>query len=220
MKACCGRILLLSATVGLIACSSQESAVIKAVEDGQKPATVGMVAGSSQESAVVKPAGDGQQPAAVVPKRPQQVSLLRRKVVSLLEKKNYRQAIELMNGKNREGMDKEYILAVNGLLEVGNDAFSSGDYAAAGRAFKGALKACPVEPSLRDRVSHDPKRIRALLEACVNRMMEQGLEEYRRGRLENAIKKWKTLLAISPGHQEAKKALNTATVQLQSMKNM
>jgi len=187
-----GRILLLAAVIGLAACSRQESALVR----------------------------DSQHPSAVIPKRQQQVSLLRKKVVSLLEKKNYRQAIELMNGKNREGLEREYVLALNGLLEAGNDAFSSGDYAAAARAFKGVLNAYPAEPSLRDRVSHDPKRIRALQEACLNRMMEQGLEEYRRGRLENAISKWKALLAISPGHQEARKALDTATVQLQSMKNM
>jgi len=178
---------------------------------------IGLAACSSQESALVR---DGQHPAAVVPKRQPQVSLLRRKVVSLLEKKNYRQAIEMMNGRNREGLEREYILAVNGLLEAGNDAFSSGDYAAAARAFKGVLNAYPAEPSLRDRISHDPKRIKVLLEACVNRMMEQGLEEYRRGNLKSAIRKWKALLAISPGHQEAKKALDTATVQLQTLQRM
>jgi len=195
MRTSGGRILLLAAAVGLAACSSRESAL-------------------------VKPVGDGQHPADVVSNRQQQVSLLRRKVVSQLEKKNYRQAIESMNGRNREGLEREYILAVNGLLEAGNNAHSSGDYATAARTFKWALNAYPVEPSLRDRVSHDPKRIRALLEACVSRMMEQGLEEYRRGNLESAITKWKVLLAIRPGHQEAKKALDTATVQLQTLQGM
>ena len=183
-------------------------------------AAIGLAACPRQENALIKPAGEDPHPAAVVSNHQQQVSLLRRKVVSLLEKKNYRQAIELMNGKNREGLEKEYILALNGLLEVGNDAYSSGDYATAARTFKGVLNAYPVEPSLRDRVSHDPKRIRALLDACENRMMEQGLEEYRRGMLENAIRKWKALLAISPGHQEAKKSLDTATVQLQTLQGI
>ena len=183
-------------------------------------AAIGLAACSSQENALIKPAGEDPHPAAVVSNHQQQVSLLRRKVVSLLEKKNYRQAIELMNGKNREGLEREYIQALNGLLEVGNDAYSSGDYATAARTFKGVLNVYPVEPSLRDRVSHDPKRTRALLEACENRMMEQGLEEYRRGMLENAIRKWKALLAISPGHQEAKKSLDTATVQLQTLQSM
>lgn len=183
-------------------------------------ATIGLAACSSRESSLVKRTGEGQQSAAAVEKRQPQVPPLRRKVVSLLEKKQYRQALVLMNGKNREGLEKEYIQALNGLLASGDDALSTGDYATAGRAFKGAFNAYPAESSLRDRVSHDPKRIRALLETCVNRMMEQGLEEYRRGNLESAISKWKALLAIQSGHKEAKKALDTATVQLQTLQNM
>lgn len=180
-------------------------------------AIVWLAACSSRESVLVKPTGD---PAAAVPKRQTKVSPLRRKVVSLLEKKNYRQALELMNGKNREGLEKEYVLALSSLLEAGDDAFASGDYGAAGRSYKVVLNAYPAESVLRDRINHDPKRIRALLDTCVNRMMEQGLEEYRRGNLESAIVKWKALLAIRPGHQEAKKALDTATVQLQALQNM
>jgi len=183
-------------------------------------AAIGLAACSGQESVLVKPAGDGQPPAAVVAKLQPQNLLLRRKVATLLERKKYRQALDLMNGKNREGLEREYVLAVNGLLGAGNDAFASGDYAAAARAFKEALTAYPPEPSLRHRVSHDQKQIRACMEACVNRMMEQGLEEYRRGRLERAIRKWKALLAINPGHREAKKALDTATVQLQALQNL
>jgi len=194
------RILLLAAAIELAACSSQESALVKPVEEVQPPAPV-----------VSSP---------VVSNRQQQVPPLRRKVVSHLEKKNYRQAIELMNGKNREGLEKEYGQAVKGLLAVGNDAYAAGDYATAARSFKGVLNAYPLETSRRDRASHDPKKIRTLLDICVNRMMEQGLEEYRRGSLESAIRKWKVLLAIRPGHQEAKRALDTATVQLQTLQGM
>lgn len=159
-------------------------------------------------------------PAAVVTKRQPQISPQRRKVISLLEKKNYRGAIELMNGRNREGMEREFTQAINGLLEVGDDAFSRGNYAAAGRAFKTVFDAYPVEPSLRERVSHDPKQLRSNLEICANRLMEQGLEEYRRGRLESAVRTWKSVLVISPGHQQAKKSLDTATVQLQELQNL
>jgi tetratricopeptide (TPR) repeat protein len=183
-------------------------------------AACGLAACSSQESALVKPVETGQRPAAVLTKRQPQVSPLRRRVVLLLEKKNYRQALELMNGRNRDGLEREYLLAINGLLEAGEGAFSQGEYAASARAFKGVLNAYPAEPSLRERVSRDPQRIRSFLESCIDRMMEQGLEEYRRGRLESAIRRWKVLLSISPGHQEAKKALNTATVQLQALQEL
>lgn len=174
----------------------------------------------SSQNAAVKPAEVVQPPAVVVQKRQPPVSPLRKKALSLLEKKNYRQAIELMNGRYQDGLKREYILAINGQLEVGDDAFSLGDYLSAGHVFKEVLHAYPVETSLRERVSHDPKRIRILMETCSNRMMEQGLDEYRRGKLESAIRKWKGVLAINPGHREAKKSIDTATVQLQALQNM
>jgi hypothetical protein len=59
-----------------------------------------------------------------------------------------------------------------------------------------------------------------LSKTCVNRIMEQGFEKYRRDRLESAVRKWKVVLLISPGHQEAKKSIDTATVQLHALQNM
>ena len=199
MKFSCALVLLLVAALVLAACSSKESTLVTNAEDGQHQATV---------------------PAVVVPKRQPQVPPMRKKALLQLEKKHYRQAVELLKGKNHEGVEKEYVLAINGLLQAGEDAFSLGDYVGAGRSFKVVLDGYPVESSLRERVGRDQKWIRSVLETCVNRMMEQGLEEYRRGRLESAIKKWKGVLTISPGHQEAKKSIETATIQLQALKNM
>jgi len=183
-------------------------------------AALGMSACSIWKGSVTGTAEVTPQPAAVVQKPQPQVSPLRRKAVSLLEKKNYRQAIELMNGRYQNGLEREYVLAINGHLEVGADAFSLGDYPSAAQTFKVVLNAYPPEPSLRERLSHDQKKIKILLDACTNRMMELGLDEYRRGRLESAIGKWKGVLAISPGHHEAKKSIDTATVQLQALQNL
>lgn len=179
-----------------------------------------LAACTSKKNALDKPAEISQQPTAAVQRHQPQVSPLRRKAVSLLEKKNYRQAIKLLNGRYHDGLEKEYVQAINGLLDVGADAFSLGDYLPAAHAFKGVLNAYPVEPSLRERVSHDPKQIRIFLNTCTNRMMDQGLEEYRRGRLESAIGKWKGVLTINSGHHEAKKSIDTATVQLQALQNL
>lgn len=195
MRFCIAQLILLAAVFGLAACSGKESIL-------------------------VKPAGVAQQRAADMQKRQQQVSSLRRKVVSQLEKKNYRQAIELMNGRNHEGLEKEYIQALNGLLEEGDNALSHGEYVVAARSFKTVLDAYPAVHSSRERLSHDPKQIRTNLEICVNRLMEQGFEEYRRGRLENAIRKWKDVLTTSPEHPQAKKSLDTATIQLQTLQNL
>lgn len=212
-----GRFLLflLAAAFVQSACTGRKSALVTPAEVAQHPAAE-VQKPPPQAADVTKL----QPPAAVVTKRQPQVSPLRRKAVSLLEKKSYRQAVELMSGKNHEGMEKEFVQAINGLLEVGDDAFSLGDYAAAARAFKSVLDSYPAESSLKERISRDPKRLRSGIEACANGLMEQGLAEYRRGRLESAIRKWKGVLAITPGHLQAKKSLDTATVQLQALQDL
>jgi tetratricopeptide (TPR) repeat protein len=154
------------------------------------------------------------------PPRQPQVSPLRSKVLALLEKQQYRTAIESMTGRYREGLEREYVLAINKQLELGNSAYSRGDYYTAAQTYKFVLNAYPGEPSLWQQISHDPNKIRSSMEHCLNQMMEQGIVEYRSGRLENAIVKWKDLLAINPDHQEAKKACDTATIQLQSLQNL
>jgi hypothetical protein len=143
-----------------------------------------------------------------------------KQVILLLIKKNYQNALELMNTKNHEGLEKEYILAINGLLETGDKAFSQGDYVAAGRAFRRVLDSYPVEPLIREKVSRNMRQIKSSLATTADRLMDQGLQEYRRGWLESAISKWKVLLTFSPGHREAKKALDTAKVQLQALHNL
>ncbi len=187
----CGALVILLAAIVITACSSQKSDLVKRPNDGQQP-----------------------------PKTQSQTSSLRQKAQSLLEKRQYRQALALTKGRYHDGLEKEHVQAINGLLEVGDDAFSAGDYAAAGHSYRAALSAYPVEPSIRTRISHDPKQLRSRQETCADHLMEQGIEEYRRGRLESAIRKWKELLAINPGHTEAKKSLDTATVQLHALQNI
>ena len=115
MKTVITLIILLSAAFGLSACSGQKDAVVRPAEVVQPP------------------------PPVIVQRRPPPVSPLRRKAVSLLERKNYRQAIELMNGRYHDGLEREYVLAINGQLEVGDDAFSFGDYLSAANAFKSRI---------------------------------------------------------------------------------
>ena len=183
--------ILLAAAFGLAACSSLDSTRAKSTRIGQPP-----------------------------PKRQPQISPLKRKVLSLLEKKQYRQAIESMNGRYHEGLEKEFVLSINRQLEIGDNAYSAGDYSMAAHSYKCVLNAYPAEPALRKQIKHEPKKIRSNMEFCTSRMMEQGLSEYRCGRLESAIGKWKDLLTISPGNNEARKALDTATIQLQSLQNL
>ena len=157
-----------------------------------------------------------------VVQKDQQQLLLRKKVTALLGKGSYRRALELMGATNRPGttvagLEREYVSAVNGLIAVGDEHFAIGDYGTAGNSFKWALDSYPADPALRERLRREPKQLKAQLEICSNRLMEEGLQEYRRGNLESAIRKWKTLTAFNADHLEAKKAIATASVQLRAL---
>ena len=117
-------------------------------------------------------------------------------------------------------MENEYIRAINGLIEDGDVSFSAADYAVAGRSFKWALDSYPVNPVQREKINRSPKQLKANMDICCQHMMEQGLQEYRQGKLESAIIKWKGLLTVIPNHKEARKALETASIQLQALQNM
>jgi len=154
-----------------------------------------------------------------------QQAILRNKVATLLEKRSYRRAIELMTdahlpGSPAAGMGREYLTAINGLIAAGEEDLSRGDYAVAGQSFKWALDYYPAEPSLRERMRRDQKQLKMQMDTCSNRLMEQGFMEYRRGNLEKAIRNWKEIVAFDAGHKEAKKSIETATAQLRALHNM
>jgi hypothetical protein len=155
----------------------------------------------------------------------QQQAILRKKVALLLEKKSYRRAIELMSdrkhpGSPAAGLEKEYLLAINGLIAAGEEALSHGDYTVAGQSFRLALDSYPGQPALRGKVRRNQPQLRKQLEICANRLLEQGLMAYRSDNLDNAIRKWKEIVVFDPGHKEALKAIETATVQLRVLQDM
>ena len=176
----------------------------------------GMVACASREKAVM--------PSEEISAEQQQ-TLLRKKVAALLEKNSYRRALELMNGRANPGapaagMDREYLTAMNGMIATGEESLSKADYAVAGQSLRVVLDFYPVQASLRGKINRDQAQVRKQLETSGNRLLEQGLMEYRSGNLQNAISKWKEIITFDTGNKEAIKAIETATVQLRTLKNI
>ncbi|WP_243373351.1 hypothetical protein [Geotalea sp. SG265] len=156
------------------------------------------------------------------PVHERQVSAMQKKVTYFLEKKQYRQALETMTRRREpnlspSGMEKEFVAAVNGLLETGEEAMARNEHLAAGQLFKLALATYPAEPSLRRKVKPSARRVKIYLDSCSAKLMDEGMQEYRRGELDPAIRTWKSILSFDPGHREALKAIETATVQKKSL---
>ncbi len=157
-----------------------------------------------------------------LPDLQQQEAALNGKVAPLLGKKEYARALELMTTKDHpgsppEGMQREYLLAVNGLLESGETSLAAKEYAEAGHAFTKVLAVYPVTRSVRGRVKWSAEQVAARVDSCSAKLMEEGLLEYRRGRLADAVRIWKELVAFNPEYRGARKAIETASRQLKAL---
>ncbi len=151
-----------------------------------------------------------------------QETALNGKVAPLLAKKEYAQALALMTWKDHPrsppaGMQQEYLLAVNGLLEKGEASLAAKEYGEAGHAFARVLAVFPVAPSLMGRVKSSAEQVAARVDICSDKLMEEGLLEYRRGSLANAVRIWKELVAFNPEYRGARKAIETASRQLKAL---
>lgn len=154
-----------------------------------------------------------------------QASSLQAKIALLLEKKQYRAALEAMASYSRynqpsRGMEREFVAAINGLVETAEDALARNDYLCAGQSLRWALAAYPADKGLRHKIRSGARRMRIGLESSAAKLMDQGMQEYRQGALDRAIRIWQGILTFDDGNGEARKAIETATIQKKSLRAM
>ncbi len=152
-------------------------------------------------------------------------SVSKQEVTLLLEKQRYVSALDLVTkggeaGHPLPGLEKEYITALNRLLEMAAQEVVRKNYAAAGQFLKRVMVNFPADPELKNRMKWPYEHIAATLNSCSSHLMEEGLMEYRKGNLNNALKVWKKLLAFNPEYKEAKKAIETTSTQLHSLQSL
>jgi tetratricopeptide (TPR) repeat protein len=147
------------------------------------------------------------------------------KLAYLIRKKNYSRALNLVNDEIDGGMkevsyEDEYVAAINGMIDQGAQRQRSGDYENSGLIFSSVIEMYPNGKSLRSRVKEKPKKLKENIQLSSEKLMEEGLSEYREGNLGNAIKIWRKILRFNAGYGEAEKAIETATVQLNNLKSL
>lgn len=69
-------------------------------------------------------------------------------------------------------------------------------------------------------LSFDDEYLRRQMKASSKGILETGLTKYREGKLEDAIAIWKKALEFDPDNKELKSSIDTATMQLQNLKNI
>lgn len=151
---------------------------------------------------------------------------LRQKIIDLLDKQEYLQALNVINKEvNKKDLpeiyfEKEYIIAINELIGSGEESFRNEDYEHAGRIFRNVLEHYPREESLIIRLKRPPEVIESYIGICSEELMDKGLLEYRDGNLANAIGIWSEILLFNPDFPDAKKAIETATTQLKNLRSI
>ena len=144
----------------------------------------------------------------------------RQKVNELLEKKEYLLALNVINHERREGFEPEYLVAIKGLIALGEESLLKENYEEAGITFRRVLENYPGKKPLQAKIERSRDWIESWLRTFSEKLMVQGLSEYREGSLSMAIETWKKILRFNPDYSPAKKAIETATAQLKNLKSL
>ncbi len=146
-------------------------------------------------------------------------------IASLVQKGSYAEAIELIGEADKRSASEKpstalYVKALCGLADRGMTYYKARDYKRARATFKYVIQHMPDDGSVEDNIRYSAEQIRSLMKTSEDKMMQQGLMKYRSGNLGDAITIWKEILKLNPGRTEAKKALETATIQLKNLKKI
>lgn len=134
-------------------------------------------------------------------------------------------AIEIYNIRHLENPDDAdwtagFISILEDIKRAGDGASSKENYVLAGRTYSGLLKYFKSFEKFRDSLTFSPKSLDEGLKVCRTELNKKALEQYRKENLAEAISIWQGLLTFDPDNIEAKKAVETATIQLKKIKKL
>ena len=115
---------------------------------------------------------------------------------------------------------EEYPVAANDAVAGADLLRVRGEYAWAGENYRQVLEMYPRSAEVASRIARTRQEIEADLDGCAERLMERGLSEYRKGKLEEAVAAWQQILSFSPDHMGARQAVDTASRQMESLKGL
>jgi tetratricopeptide (TPR) repeat protein len=134
-------------------------------------------------------------------------------------------AIEVYNTRYLENPDDaDWLVGFVSILEeikrTGDGSFSIKNFVLAGRAYSSLLKYFKSFEKFRASLSFSAKSLDEGVKVCRTELHKKALEQYRKENLIEAISIWQGLLTFDPDNVEAKKAVETATIQLKKTKKL
>ena len=123
------------------------------------------------------------------------------------------------NNHTPEMRDK-YTATGEHIRKTADLAYQRKDFVEAGTIYNTLIESGITNQGFADTLSFDQDYLTRQIHMCSNALLETGLTTYRDGRLEDAISIWKKAQGFDRDNKDIKSAIDTATTQLQNLKNI
>ncbi len=136
----------------------------------------------------------------------------------------YRRALEIYSDAydrhHLRGLKQGYARLGEQVVIAADAAYQKQDFAEAGGIFRVLFESGITTRDFAQSLTFDDEYLMKHIKACSKALMEIGLMKYREEKLDEAIAIWKKILAFDIDDRSVRSAIDTATVQLQQLKNM
>lgn len=136
----------------------------------------------------------------------------------------YKKALELYAGayekKHTQDMRDNYSATGEQIRKTADMAFQRKDFAEAGNIYNTLIESGILTRDFANSLSFNEDYLNGQKNVCSKALLEAGLTTYRDGKLDDAISIWKKALVFDRDSKDIKSAIDTATTQLQNLKNI
>ena len=156
-------------------------------------------------------------------KKRSDIDLLMREADQYANSDNYKKALDSYKKAYKKYPDdvtlrEGYIATLENIVKTADDTYEKGYYVLSGRHYSLLVKNIPWADRLSGELSFKKVYLKERIEDCRSSLSLSALSSYRSGNIETAISIWKNILSFAPDDQSARKALDTATIQLKNLK--
>ncbi len=136
----------------------------------------------------------------------------------------YRNALDIYSSAydryHLRGMRQGYARMGEQVVLAADAAYQRKDFADAGSIYRALFESGITTRDFAQSLTFDDDYLNKQIKACSKSLMEIGLMKYREEKLDEAIAIWKKILAFDLDNKNVRSAIDTATVQLQQLKNL
>jgi len=156
-------------------------------------------------------------------KKRSDIDLLMREADQYASSDDYKKTLDTYKKAFRTYPDDEilregYVATLENIVKKTDETYEKGYYALSGRQYSLLVKNIPWADRLSRDLSFQKNYLKKRIEDCRSSLSLSALSSYRSGNIETAISIWKSILSFAPEDQSARKALDTATIQLKNLK--